>query len=150
MAIFIRCDHLADRFDLSQRQLLWRTSRARGAIVEVAWRLATPDVVSGAGQTRDAEHGAQSELRFRPVDRLQQPRFGCAVRQPDSSQGEARELEQQRHQPQQGHEAVNAKSERNDLLSQADGVLVDSLQRHDRRCRRREPASRRGSRHSMA
>jgi hypothetical protein len=59
MPIFIGRDHVADRLDLGQRQLLRRTSRARRAIVEAAWRLVTPDVVSCAGQARDAEHGAQ-------------------------------------------------------------------------------------------
>ncbi len=53
--------------------------------------------------------------------------------QPGLGKGEARDLEQQRHQPQQGHEAVNAMAERKDFLPQANRIIIGYIQRHDRR-----------------
>jgi hypothetical protein len=132
MPIFIGRDHVVDRLDLAQRQLLRRTSRTRRAVVEATGRLVTPGVVPGLRQAHHAEHGTQREVRSRSVNGLQQSCFGGAVRQPGLGQGEARDLEQQRHQPQQGHEAVNAMAQRKDFLPQANRVLVGYIQRHDR------------------
>ncbi len=58
--------------------------------------------------------------------------------------------EQQHHQPQQCHEAINPPAKRNNFLLQLHGVLVGYLQRHDRSFQERQPAARRGTGHSVA
>ncbi len=61
-----------------------------------------------------------------------------------------RDLEQQRQQSQQRHEAVNAAAKRDDLMLPVNRVLVGGRQRHDWRCSWREPAPRCGAGHSVS
>ena len=149
MPVLLGSDHVADRVDFLGCELLWRTPRAAGAVVEPTSQFTLPGVKPGVRQPDDAKHRAQREVRACPFDRLQQAGFRQTFRDLHPAQRSTRELEQQRHQPQQRHKAVDSPPQRNDLSLQANGVLVECVQRHDRCCRGRKPPSRCGPGHSV-
>ncbi len=140
--VLIRRDHLLDRFGLRRRQLLWRRARTGRHVVETAFTLALPSVVSRVRHSKDTEHRSQWQDRTGSVDRTQQHLLAGAIRQSSLVERESRHPQQDEGKSEQRTEHRDAPLQPEHFLLQPNRIHVDDIDRdHWSACRCQPTAS---------